>query len=118
MISFPTYKIATGIADFAIRNTAFPNISRGLVSQTNRKNRGKFPSALTRSLHVNGATPVEVFDLICPLKVPLFSLLSFFIHNIRNIPMQPLPLSKQPLDIAFRRPRLRRHPLLRQRNRQ
>ncbi len=64
MISFPTYKMATGMADLAIRNNPFPNISEGLVSQTSRKKRGKFPSAFTRSLQVNGATPVDVFNLM------------------------------------------------------
>jgi hypothetical protein len=64
MISFPTYKMATGIADLAIRNNTSPNISEGLVSQTSRKKRGRFPSAFTRSLHVNGVTPVVVFILM------------------------------------------------------
>lgn len=77
MISFPTYKIATGIADFAIRSTTFPNITLGLVCHTNRKNRGRFDKAFTRSRHVSGATPVDDFALIDRAKVPFFLLFSF-----------------------------------------
>jgi len=79
MMSFPTYKIATGIADLTTRKTTFPNIIAGLVSHTNRKNRGKFPNALIRSRHVSGATPVDIFGLMYRLKVPLFSRFSFLL---------------------------------------
>src|SRR5580658_8098104 len=95
MISFPTYKIATGIADLATRKTIFPNIILGLVSQTNRKKRGRFPNALTRSLQVNGTFPVVAFALIYPPKVFFFRYFHFHETKLQtqNIAMPSHSLS-------------------------
>jgi len=41
----------------------------GLVCQTNRKNRGKLPKALTRSFQVSGSTADEGLGLIGEIYV-------------------------------------------------
>jgi hypothetical protein len=56
MISFPTYRMATGIAERAIRRRELTIIIPGLVSQTSRKNRGRLPRAFTRSFQLKGRT--------------------------------------------------------------
>jgi hypothetical protein len=49
MISFPTYKMLTGIADRTILISAVAAVRDGLVLHTSFKNDGRLPSAENRS---------------------------------------------------------------------
>lgn len=50
MISLPTYKMLTGIADRTILISAVATVRAGLVLHTSFKNAGRLPSAENRSL--------------------------------------------------------------------
>ena len=53
MINLPTYKTASGMADFITRKIAFTIVIHLLVSQTSLKKRGRFLKAESRSLKDN-----------------------------------------------------------------
>ena len=55
MISLPTYKIATGVADLKMRSTALAIVRDGLVCHTNLKKRGRLPNAENLSLSLISA---------------------------------------------------------------
>ena len=55
--------MATGVADFKIRNTALAIVSEGLVCQTNLKNLGRLRKALNRCLIVRDVAKAYIFTL-------------------------------------------------------
>ena len=64
MINFAIYKMATGIAERIILNTALVIVSEGLACHTNLKNRGRLLNAENLSFNVTSAIsfylPAEV----------------------------------------------------------
>ncbi len=65
IINLPTYRIASGVADFIIRNSESTIVIHGLVSQTSLKNRGRFRNAESRSLRDNWSnTGLLLFSLL------------------------------------------------------